>query len=67
MPTELLSVTEAAKAFLEKSGYVFGRLEKADLDRTSNQWVLTFDVGLSVPKLKIVRIDVETGKVVGFE
>lgn len=67
MPTELLSVTEAAKAFLEKSGHVFVRLEKTDLDRAKNEWVLTFDVGITSTKLKKVHVNVETGKVVAVE
>ena len=43
MPTELLSVTEAAKDFLAKSGYSFVRLEKADLNDAKHEWVLTFE------------------------
>ncbi len=67
MPTELLSVTEAARDFLTKSGYFFARLDKADLDSARNEWVLTFDVGLAAQKLKKVRVDGSTAKVVGFE
>jgi hypothetical protein len=67
VPTELLSVTEAAKDFLAKSGYSFVRLEKAVLDSAKNEWVLTFDVGLAYPKLKHVRVDVGTGTVTAFE
>ena len=67
VPTELLSVTEAARDFLAKSGYSFVRLEKADLNDAKHEWVLTFDVGLAAPKLKQVRIDANTGKVTAFE
>jgi hypothetical protein len=60
-------MTEAAKAFLAKSGYPFVRLEKADLDKAKNEWVLTFDVGIANAKLKKVHVNGATGEVVAFE
>jgi hypothetical protein len=67
VPTELINVTETARDFLTKSGYVFFQLQKADFDAGKNQWKLTYDVGLSAVKLKTVVIDGATGKVVAFE
>jgi hypothetical protein len=64
---ELLSVTEAAREFLAKSGYSFFRLQKAELDVAKNEWNLVYDVGISVEKIKKVVIDDATGKVVKFE
>jgi hypothetical protein len=67
VPTELMSVTETARDFLTKSGYVFFRLQKAEFDAAKNQWNLVYDVGVSVEKIKRVVIDGATGKVVAFE
>ena len=67
VPTELLSVTEAAREFLAKSGYVFSQLQKAEFDAAKHQWNLVYDVGFTVEKIKKVVIDDATGKVVQFE
>ena len=67
MPIELVTVAEIAKEFIVKSGYSFARLEKADLDISSGQWRLIFDVGVTTVIKKTVVVDNSTGKVVGFE
>ncbi len=67
MPIELVSVTETAKEFLAKSGYLFVQLQKADFDAAKKQWNLVFNVGFTAEKLKKVVIDDTTGKVVAFE
>lgn len=67
MNTELLTVTDTAKAFLEKSGYMFSQLQRATFDPDRSRWVLVFNVGISHPNLKIVEIDDPTGKVVSIE
>ncbi len=67
MPADLLTVTENAKQFLVKSGYLFTMLEKAELDENKEQWRLTFNVAITEPKLKTVIIESSTGRVVGFE
>ena len=67
MPSELLSVTEKAKEFLEKSGYVFSRLERASFDKNDKQWSLVFDVGFNQKVLKTVVIDDASGKVLSFD
>ena len=67
MPKELIDVTEVGRDFLLKSGYFLAQLEKTEFDAEKNQWVLTFNVGLSVAKLKKVVISDSTGKVVAIE
>lgn len=67
MPAELLSITERAKEFLQKSGHVFPRLEKSSFDKDSKQWRLVFDVGLAQKALKTVIIDDSSGKVLSIE
>ena len=67
MPSELLSVTERAKEFLEKSGHVFPRLEKSSFDKDTKQWSLVFDVGLGRKVLKTIVIDDASGKVLSIE
>jgi hypothetical protein len=63
----LVNVTEVARDFLAKSGYVFPQLEKADCDQGKQQWALTFNVSLGPAKLKKVVVDEATGQVVVFE
>jgi len=67
VPKELVDVTEVGREFLIKSGYFFAQLEKTDFDASKKQWVLTFNVGLAVGKLKKVVVDDTTGKVVAIE
>jgi len=67
VPKELIDVTEAARDFLTKSGYFFFQLDKTDFDASKKQWILTFNVGLAVVKLKKVIVDDATGKVVAIE
>jgi hypothetical protein len=67
LPIELVTVTEIAKEFLIKAGNLFARLEKADFDKSKGQWVLTFDVGFTAPKIKKVIVDDSTKKVIAFE
>ena len=67
MPMELVTVTEIAKDFLIKSENLFARLERGDFDKSKGQWVLTFDVGLTTPKIKKVIVDDSTKKVIAFE
>ncbi len=62
-----MTVAEIAKQFIVKSGHSFARLEKADLDISSGQWRLIFDVGVTTVIKKTVVVDNSTGKVVGFE
>jgi hypothetical protein len=62
-----MSVTETAKEFLGKSGYLFAQLQKADFDAGKKQWNLVFNVGFTAEKLKRVVVDDTTGKVVAFD
>jgi len=62
-----VTVAEIARHFIVNSGYSFARLEKADLDISSGQWRLIFDVGVTTVIKKTVVVDNSTGKVVGFE
>ncbi len=64
---ELLTVTEKAQEFLAKSGYSFAWLEKAELDKSKDQWRLIYNVSLTGERTKTVTVDNSTGKVVGFE
>ena len=67
MPTELVNLAETAREFLQRSGYSFIRLEKAEQEESNDRWRLTFDVGLTKQLLKTVIIEGGTGKVVGLE
>ena len=66
MAAELMSLTETAREFLAKSGYLFVQLQSANLDPANNQWTLVFDVGFNTVNLKKVVIDGATGKVVAL-
>ena len=66
-PAELASVVEVAREFVINSGYMFSRLERANFDEGTKQWVVVFDVGISTQHLKVVKVDGTTGKVVAFE
>lgn len=65
--TDLLSVSEVAKDFLSKSGYMFARLEKSAFDAEHDAWRLTFDVGITLQKFKTVSVDAKSMRVVAFE
>jgi hypothetical protein len=67
MSQALIDCTEAAQDFLRKSGYVFAQLDKIDLDKDKQQWILVFNVGVATPESKKVVVDDATGKVVWFE
>ena len=66
MPVDLLTVTEAAKEFLQKGGHIFVALQSAAFDQPNRQWILQFDVGLSKPQRKRVILD-DSGKVLSLE
>lgn len=67
MPRTLVNVTEVARDFLAKSGYVFPQLEKAEFEQGKQQWGLTFNVGIGQVRLKKVVVDETSGQVVAFE
>jgi hypothetical protein len=67
VPKELIDVTEVAKDFLSKAGYLFTQLEKTDFDAALRQWILTFNVSIGPAKLKKVVLDDATGKVLSLE
>jgi len=67
MTQDLLSMTETARDFLMKSGFLIAKLDKAQKVPDSNQWRLTFDVGISHTQYKTVVVDESLGKVVGLE
>ena len=67
MTQDLLNVTESARDFLMKSGFLVARLDKAEQLPKLNQWRLTFNVGLGKVEHKTVVVDDSSGKVVAFE
>ncbi len=66
LATDLLTLTDTAKDFLQKAGYLFIKLRSANFDPSKNQWFLQFDVGLSQPDLKKLTLD-DSGKVLSLE
>ncbi len=63
---DLEEAIEKAIEFLTKyAGYRFWQLLSAT--KVNDTWVLRFDVGITRPRIIIMRIDDKTGKVISFE
>lgn len=60
-------VTAFADSFLIRNGYMYKKLKSVEYDESKKIWNLTFDVGVLGVEIKTVKIDDESGKVVGFK
>lgn len=67
MNLSLDRATVIATKFLVESGYKSPKLDSATFNAEKSRWEVTYDIGYSIVKLRIVIIDDVSQKVIGFE
>lgn len=64
---DIEEAVDKATSFLVKSGYLIHKLDSVNLDKSTHEWKLKFDVGALMYVYITLTIDDATGRIIGYE
>lgn len=65
MTTDVTSVIETARDFIQKAGYQYSKVTK--VIEKEGKWIVIVNVGALLDEFKTITIDANTGKVISYE